>query len=78
MFQQHFVAIKSQEDENMQGISVLQVFIDEGRIFANGKCMIIFMSTFLRVNILQVKGRDLFDWFGENNKCLEKTMNEFK
>ena len=60
--QQHFVVVKSQEDEKYallsQGITVVLIFTDEGLIFANCECITIAMSIWLKSE-LQTKERDL-------------------
>ena len=75
IFRQHLVVVKSQGDEKYallsQGTCVLQIFTDEGLIFASCECVTISMLICLKME-LQAKERDLFDCFGI------KTMNEFE
>ena len=67
IFQQHFVVIKSQDDEKYallsQGFCVLLIFTDEGLSFANCECIITSMLSCVKSEI-QVKERDLFHCFG--------------
>ena len=59
--------IKSQDDKKYAVLSqetyVVQIFTDEGLIFANCECITISMLLCLKSE-LHVKERDLFDSFG--------------
>ena len=75
IFQKHFGVAKSQEDEKYavlsQVICVLQIFTDQGFIFANSECMTISMLLRLSVNYKWTK----WTFCG---LLWEKSMNEFE